>query len=425
MAKGPLVAYGLIFAAVALPLRGCVGAVAVSARSELAERPASTAEYAAIVRHLHQPFHGYGVFEVLAPQFGIVALSHMASGFLNVYVADPEERADARENLREIVRRALSAEISPGGAATGEATPLDDHNLFWSHLALILGAERFARCDARQCTEQGEHDRLLERIVGHLRSRSLQTGVYQAPSYPGSAMWPADQTVTLFAMKLFDATQGTTLHREPLRGFLAWAQSHRDPETGLFPSSASPTVADAAVPRGCASSWGASYLAQLDPVAAFDQYRRERDSLGENILGIGGFREWPVGREHGGDLDSGPIVLGVGVAATGLGLGPARIFGDDETYTVIRRAALTFGVPAWWPGHGYWGAPLLGEAILFDGRTAQPWFDPAPRVEAKPVPLPLAPALLTLANLTILALVGRGFVRALRPRGRRDLRRFR
>jgi hypothetical protein len=221
--------------------------------------------------------------------------------------------------------------------------------------------------------------------------------------------------VTLLAMKMYDQTRGTSVHEEPLRGFLRVLAERADPRTGLFPSSLSP-VTNGDVPRGCATSWSALYLAQLDASVAFDQYSRARATLRENILGVGGFREWPPGRSGAGgeDADSGPIVLGVGSAATGLGLGPARVFRDEETYAVIRRTALLFGVPAWWPSGGYITAPLLGEAILFDGRTARPWFGPVPASPPLPVPAPIAPALFTIVDVALVAWLVRAIVRTVR-----------
>jgi hypothetical protein len=389
-----------------------VGALNVSAQAEFGERPSSTREYATIARHLRQPFDDYGTLDVLAPQFAIVALSHMASGLLNVYVTEPDMRSEVHGYVREVLRRALSRGVSPSGSETTAVAPMDDHNLFWSHLALILGVERYMRCEGRPCPNDGDSDKLHARVVTHLRARSLATDVFHAPSYPGSAMWPADQTVSLLAMKLYDVTHATSLHDEPLRGFLAVMRARRDPQTGLFPSSMSP-VAHANVPRGSATSWSAAYLSQLDPAAAYDQYTRARATLWKDIMGLGGFREWPRGRGGGADIDSGPIVLGIGVAATGLGLGPARIFRDAESYTVIRRTALVFGVPAWWKSGGYWTAPILGEAILFDGRTARPWFGETVFIPPSPIPAAIAPAILLLINLAILAAIVRAMVVAL------------
>lgn len=414
---------GALLVALVVPLPGCIGSLFVSASTELQEGPSSTREYATITRHLRAPFDGYGTFDVFVPQFGIVALSHMASGLLNVYVAEPDRRSEVQGYLREVSRRALSAKVSPSQTPTAPSSRLDDDNLFWSHLALILGIERYVRCDAKACPEDTDQDRVQERLVRHLLARTMASGVYNARSFPGSPMWPADQTVTLLAMKLYDETHGTSLHEEPLRGLLGVLRQRADPRTGLFPSALSP-VENADVPRGCATSWSVLYLAQLEPDVAFNQYTRARAHLRENILGVGGFREWPRGRGGGQNVDSGPIVLGVGMAATALGLGPARVFRDDESYTVIRRTALLFGVPAWWRSGGYLAAPILGEAILFDGRTARPWFGQVPVSVAHPIPAPIAPALLSLLDGLLIAWLAKKLVagmsrtaRELRPPG--------
>jgi hypothetical protein len=61
-------------------------------------------------------------------------------------------------------------------------------------------------------------------------------------------------------------------------------------------------------------------------------------------------------------------------------------------------------------------APLLGEAILFEGRTARPWFELAPAVEAKATPTPIAPAVLLLLDLAALAALARAIVQDVRRR---------
>ncbi len=52
-----------------------------------------------------------------------------------------------------------------------------------------------------------------------------------------------------------------------------------------------------------------------------------------------GFREWPVGRERAADDDSGPIVEGVGAAATGLSIGAARAMGDEALALRVEATA--------------------------------------------------------------------------------------
>jgi hypothetical protein len=81
----------------------------------------------------------------------------------------------------------------------------------------------------------------------------------------------------------------------------------------------------------------------------------------------------------------------------------------------IRRSVLTFGVPAWIPSRGYWAAPLLGEAILFHGRTARAWFGDVPRVSERHRRAPIGPWLLILLDACAIAGLARLIVRPRRP----------
>ncbi|MEI8256770.1 MAG: hypothetical protein WCJ30_13930 [Deltaproteobacteria bacterium] len=337
---------------------------------------------------------------------------------MNVAVAQPELRDELLPLAREITRRARSASVSPRRRETRADTPIDGHHLYWSHLGLALGVERFVRCSALaagvQCPDDGDGDRLLTRVVTTLRDRLRASPVAQIPSYPGSAIWPADNTVTLLALRLYDATHDTHLADATTRAFLAAMQGRRDRSTGLYHSCVSPLWYHA-IPRGCALSWTTLYLAQVAPEAAYEQYRGEREFFSRDILGMGGFREWPEGRGGSMDADSGPIILGVGMAATGLGLGAARLFHDDDRYTTIRRTTLVFGLPAWLPSHGHLLAPLLGEAMLFNGRTARPWFVSLRSVSGR-APPPWFPAVLSLGDLALLVVVARRIRARLRDR---------
>jgi hypothetical protein len=377
-----------------LPLPGLVSGVSIDVEGEWRELPSSTREFAFARRHLHQGFDGYGPTEVFAGAFGVVALSHFAAGLMNVYVAEPARRDEVLGLLDEVVRRAKSPKVAPSDLIDDRpidaSVRLDDHNLYFSHLALILGVRRLVACAGersdRSCTVDPREDALQSRLANHLRARTLASPLHHAPSYPDSDMWPADQSVTLVALRLHDEAFGTHLLDAPLAGYLATMEAHTDPATQLFHSavidSTTPIVSVAEgyakTPRGCAASWTQLYLAQVAPDVARAQYTHYRKHMNADVLGFGGFREWPSDRAQGMDADSGPIVLGVGMAATGLGLGPARLFGDVDRYATIRRTALTFGVPSWIPSHGYVTAPVLGEAILFHGRTARPWFAAPP-----------------------------------------------
>ena len=82
-------------------------------------------------------------------------------------------------------------------------------------------------------------------------------------------------------------------------------------------------------PRGCALSYQTRYLREFDEALARDWWEHYRRRYLVERAGLVGLREWPPGRERAGDVDSGPVVEGVGAAATGLGIAAARSMGDD------------------------------------------------------------------------------------------------
>jgi hypothetical protein len=66
-----------------------------------------------------------------------------------------------------------------------------------------------------------------------------------------------------------------------------------------------------------------------------------------------------------GDVDSGPLVMGVSPAATGFALGDATLRGRPERSGLLRTAELA-GVSV--RGH-YLLAPLVGDSIMLAART--------------------------------------------------------
>jgi hypothetical protein len=74
----------------------------------------------------------------------------------------------------------------------------------------------------------------------------------------------------------------------------------------------------------------------VDPAAARDLYERYVDGFWIDRGLIAGFAEWPGGAMRRPDADSGPVVAGVGSAATALGVGAMIAMADDAR---LARAA--------------------------------------------------------------------------------------
>ena len=352
--------------------------------------------YQFLRRHFEAPFDGYTATDVLIEQFSVVFLSHAALGFMNVAAASPNHPEETSTLMQEIYRRAVSPDVSPYKKAPEDIQKLGDNNLYLSHLNLILGAS---------CTvsKQPFHDKLHRRITEHLVKRSLAHESGVARSYPQYPRFPADQAATLASLYLYDSCYGTTLAEKPIARWLGYMRAHAsNKKTGLHISSVSSGFPDSRLPRGCALSWTILYMSQFAPDEARELYTRYRRHYYKHIAGWGGFREYPKGIDRAMNADSGPIVFGMGVAASGLGIGAARMFRDRRAYVSIMRTAASVGLPPLsLAGRHYLLSPLLGEAILFHGVTARRWgrpFEEAAAFDEQP-PFPFGATILSLMLL--------------------------
>lgn len=303
-----------------------LGAVTCRAKEPPAA-PWSTLELSAALRDLLAT----GRWDETPKGFRIIALSFVADGCVAEARRDVSKQAAASACVARCVELADRTKQQP-------PSPETDDGLWLSHYALILGA-----ADALgSCPDPRRH----ESIVAALARRSLADPHRHVASYSKQRnRWPADQTATLASIARHDHAHGTNLLEKPAR---AWRElvleKAMDRKLGLPWSEVTGADRTAREPRGCALSWQTRYLHEFDDALARQWWQRYREHFLVDRVGQAGFREWAPGRDHGADNDSGPIIAGVGAAATGLGIAAARAMGDDEVAEKIERTAAIVGV---------------------------------------------------------------------------------
>ena len=213
-------------------------------------------------------------------------------------------------------------------------------NLYLSHLNLILGTYRVAGGDNR-------FDELRQAdIPEHLSDAILKEPDYTLESFGGGDKWPADQTPTLLSLYLYDKVHGTSLSRKPIAGWLAFMKDKMTDPTLKVHESYFSSQPIQRRPRGCALSWSSLYMAQFAPNEARDLYMNYRKNYFRHWCGLGGFRyEWPPNENYGMNSDTGPILFGIGLAASGFAIGPTRLFGDRDAYKTVMRTGALIGCP--------------------------------------------------------------------------------
>ncbi|MEM9696331.1 MAG: hypothetical protein AAGA56_27550, partial [Myxococcota bacterium] len=151
-----------------------------------------------------------------------------------------------------------------------------------------------------------------------------------------------------------------------------------DPRSGLLIQSVRADGTPLDSPRGSGTALASYFLSFVDSARARDLYDAAMRSLGDRILGFGALREYPPGAPGGaGDIDSGPLIAGFSISATGFALAGAKRFGDEATFASLWATARLFGAPRQRGGalHFATGGPL-GDAILFAMLTARPTESP-------------------------------------------------
>jgi hypothetical protein len=199
------------------------------------------------------------------------------------------------------------------------------------------------------------------------RIEASPTGLVE--TYPGE-VYPVDHAAALAALALH--SRATASQRPPafLRGLDAVKRSI-DPSTGLlFQAVAESGPRDSA--RASGTALASYFLSFADVPTSRTLFRALERSQFRTVLGFGGIMEYPRGREGGhGDIDSGPVVLGFGVSASGFAMGASRAHGDRDTFTALYATAQLFGAPLEEDGSRTYamGGPI-GDAILFAMLTA-------------------------------------------------------
>jgi hypothetical protein len=302
---------------------------------------------------------------------------HSFYGFtlVSIALANPGDAGFQREAITELERiipiveslgnrppYSMSAQLTPRGGVI-----LASHlNRLRAGYAL-LGGKSEAIIAAYHRDSQILHDAYLKSPTGNLES------------YPGS-IWPVDNLMALDSLRIHDSLYGTE-YSDACAQWASWMKEHVDATTGMMPSQISLKGQIIDGPRGCALSWSLAVLPSVDPDMARQQYDRYREWIVAGA-GLAGYRERPVGDTVRADADSGPVIAGVGMGASGLGVAAAKANNDPESLTGLLRLLVlgtfpSYSPPAFTRSH-FAGQVLLVDAIALWGETLTPWNMPVP-----------------------------------------------
>jgi hypothetical protein len=304
-------------------------------------------------------------------EWALVTHQMTALGIGQVVLAHPELALRYRPALAACAARLLDPEVTAFGAAAWGARGLDDldsarGHAYLGYLDLALGMIRRLAPDARVAAA---HDRVTAALARRLAAAPF--GLVE--TYPGEA-YPADVAAIAGALGLHDRVAGGD-HRALLARFAATLRARWiDPRSGLLYQAGDAGRGTAtAAPRASGTAVAAYFLSFADPALARELAAAVARSQRATFLGFGGVREYAPSASGEGDVDSGPVLFGVSVLATGFALAGARLTQDRPFFTELYRTAALFGAPmARGGGRRFLTGGPLGNALLLTMLTAGP-----------------------------------------------------
>jgi hypothetical protein len=188
-------------------------------------------------------------------------------------------------------------------------------------------------------------DSLVEEF--HQNSESLHSEFLKSPTshldtYPRRC-WPADNITALVSLHVHDQLFETD-YISSFEEWKKWTLGNLDGQTQLPAGHLNSVTGNLLQSsRGFGNSWILGLLPSIDPELSAVWYKRYIEHHMISRLGFWMFREYPEGVTRHADVDSGPIIWGAGVTATGVGLAASLANSDFRTAQDIHGLATAIG----------------------------------------------------------------------------------
>lgn len=294
-------------------------------------------------------------------RLGVLSTSSIAA--TNLAMRDPSRRAENARLVSQWARLLASDEVRAydtkqwGADALETLARSEAHAGYLGHVLLAMDAA---------CLLGGERDEQLHRAIVDSLARRIATapeGLIE--TYPGEIYVP-DNVVVMAGIMQFDVCEGRAEHAAV---YERWERLMRarwiDEDNGLL------VFAPGQPARGSGAAWNSFFLPLVNEQFAAEQSPRMWRTFGDSALAgwLGGIDEAKPGDLRGGDVDSGPLILGVSPSATGFALADATLRDRPERDAILHTAEL---VGFTWGGQ-YVFSPLVGDAITLAARTMTRW----------------------------------------------------
>jgi len=156
--------------------------------------------------------------------------------------------------------------------------------------------------------------------------------------------WPADMCAAMASVSL-DNKSFNPKYGNLIAEWVKEVRSKTDPVTKLIPHEVNSTTGETLEgARGSSISLIIRLLSEIDRNFAREQFELYQQYFVSTTFGLPSINEYPKGQTGSGDIDSGPVIFGVGFAGTIVSIGTFSSLGHNEQADCQYKTINAFGL---------------------------------------------------------------------------------
>ncbi len=243
------------------------------------------------------------------------------------------------EGIEELTWTINQTQTSKAKSIFNETLPLKYGAFYMGWTTYLLGSKlKIQRPENRNIKEV----KLFKKNCRAIQYALEQQDLPYLESYGGNT-WPADGIIAVSCLQLNNKYFKGKMDKT-IQNWILKVKENLDSEYGLIPHKVSSVTGESlAGVRGCSQSLILNFIYDIDSTFAQNQFERYKTLFLDNKFGLYGIREYPKGVYGLGDVDSGPVIWGIGASASVVGQRTMGLYGETQLFNAIRNNIEGFG----------------------------------------------------------------------------------
>lgn len=270
---------------------------------------------------------------------GYVFLNAVYALAWSEFLRNEQHKEYLKEGQAEMQKAWNKIDSQAGRAPFSENLTLPYGSFYNGWSAYVLASKlRLESASTRNSREVDHLKQQCDRI-----SEAIERNTYP-PSYHGAA-WPADVIICVASLALHDQLFEPK-YKALLDTWLTEVKKRLD-VNGMIPHSVDAGNGQPEQEaRGSSMALMLMFLHEIDQSFAKEQFRHFKENFVDSKFGLVGIREYPKGESGAEDIDSGPVIMGFGGAATIVGMKTLSLFGAHDLSIRIRSTVEAMAFPS-------------------------------------------------------------------------------